>query len=171
MPDPTIETDALAQLLDRQRIIDVMLSFGRGLDLRDWDLYISTLADPFEVDFFDLTGRPAATTTPAKWGRVARANLQRLVVMHQYSNFHVTVRGDDAEGIFYHVSRHRLPNRYGDDQYTQYGWYDNRFRRINNEWKITRLKHTFLWCDGNPALIDLSDPEFQAAAADVFGPA
>jgi hypothetical protein len=37
-----------------------MLRFGRGLDLHDWDLYASTLHDPLEVDFFDLTGRPLA---------------------------------------------------------------------------------------------------------------
>jgi hypothetical protein len=45
-------------LWDRQEISDVMPRFGRALDLHDWDLYASTPDDPFEVDFFDLTGRP-----------------------------------------------------------------------------------------------------------------
>ncbi len=34
-------------LWDRQEISDVMLRFGRALDLHDWDLYASTLDDPF----------------------------------------------------------------------------------------------------------------------------
>ncbi|MDP9260210.1 MAG: nuclear transport factor 2 family protein [Actinomycetota bacterium] len=157
------------ELWDRQQITDVMLRFGRGLDIHDWDLYANTLADPFEVDFYDLTGRPATTTTPDVWAKFASACLERLLVMHQYSNFHIDLDGDRASGIFYHVSRHRLPSRHGGDQYTQYGWYENSFGRGEGGWKITRLKHTFQWCDGNPTLIDLTDPDWQAAAAAVFG--
>jgi hypothetical protein len=36
--------------------------------------------------------------------------------------------------------------------------------------KISELKHTFQWCDGNRTLIDVSDPAWQEAAAAVFGP-
>jgi hypothetical protein len=161
--------EMVRQLWDRQQISDVMLRFGRGLDRHDWDLYAATLTDPFEVDFFDLTGRPPAVTTPKVWARFAAACLERLVVMHQYSNFHINLHGDEADGVFYHISRHRLPNRFGDDHYTQYGWYENSFRRTADGWKISRLKHTFQWCDGNPTLIDTSDPAWREAAAAVFG--
>jgi hypothetical protein len=161
--------EIVRELLDRQQISDVMLQFGRGLDLHDWELYAATLTDPFEVDFFDLTGRPPAITTPQTWARFASACLQRLTVMHQYSNFSINVRGDEADGVFYHVSRHRLPNRHGDDHYTQYGWYENSFSRTAGGWKICKLKHCFQWCDGNPTLIDASDPAWQEAAAAVFG--
>ena len=56
--------EIVRELWDRQQISDVMLRFGRGLDLHDWDMYAATLTDPFDVDFFDLTGRSPATTTP-----------------------------------------------------------------------------------------------------------
>ena len=54
MNTPTTQLDALTAhrvqvLWDRQEISDVMLRFGRGLDLHDWDLYAATLHDPFEV--------------------------------------------------------------------------------------------------------------------------
>jgi hypothetical protein len=62
-------------------------------------MYAATLTDPFEVDFFDLTGRPPAVTTPKVWAQFARACLERLVVMHQYSNFHINVHGDQADGV------------------------------------------------------------------------
>lgn len=159
----------LRELWDRQQITDVMLRFGRGLDLHDWELYAGTLADPFEVDFFDLTGRPPTTTTPQVWAEFASACLERLQVLHHYSNFHIDVHGDTADGVFYHQSRHKLPNKFGEDTYYQYGWYENSFGRFEDGWKITKLKHTFQWCDGNPTLIDVSDPDWQAAAAAVFG--
>jgi hypothetical protein len=166
-----MDTDQMVrELYDRQLITDVMLRFGRGLDLHDWDLYATTLADPFEVNFFDLTGRQPAVTTPAVWARFASACLERLTVHHQYSNFHIDLHGDDADGVFYYVARHRLAEtRHGDDQYTQYGWYENSFHRGADGWKISKLKHGFQWCDGNPTLIDASDPDWQKAAAAVFG--
>jgi SnoaL-like domain len=167
---PDTET-MVRELWDRQHISDVMNRFGRGLDLHDWELYASTLCDPFEVDFTDLTGRPPATTTPEVWATFASACLERLSVHHQYSNFTIELKGDEASGVFYMVSRHWLPNRYGADDYTQYGWYENSFRREAHGWKISKLKHGFLWCDGNPLLIDFTDPEWQAAADTVFGPA
>ena len=96
---PTTD-DMVRELWDRQQISDVMLRFGRGLDLHDWDMYAATLTDPFEVDFFDLTGRAPATTTPQIWARFASACLERLIVMHQYSNFHINLHGDRADGSF-----------------------------------------------------------------------
>ena len=84
-------------------------------------------------------------------------------------DFLIDLDGDEASGVFYHVSRHRKPNRHGQDQYTQYGWYENRFRRTGDGWKITVLKHRFQWCDGNPTLIDTSDPAWQAVADEIFG--
>lgn len=166
---PSVE-DMVREMWDRQQISDVVLRFGRGLDAHDWDLYASTLDDPVHVDFRDLTGRAPVTTTPAKFAAFARESLKRLAVLHQYSNFHIDVDGDRASGVFYHVSRHRLPTRNGGDEYNQYGWYENRFRRDRaGTWRITHLKHGFQWADGNPTLIDVSDPAWQAAATEVFG--
>jgi len=160
--------EMVRQLWDRQQVGDVMLRFGRGLDLHDWDLYAATLCDTFEVDFLDLTGMAPTKTTPAVWARFASACLQRLTLMHQYSNFHINLDGDVADGVFYYIARHRFPNRHGGDDYTQYGWYENSFQRTADGWKISKLKHSFQWCDGNPTLIDQSDPDWQAAAAAVF---
>jgi hypothetical protein len=156
-------------LRDRQEIGDVVLRFGRAPDLHDGDLYASTLDGPSEVDFFDLTGRPPAVTTPRRWAGFAAACLDPLQVVHRYTNFHIRLDGDVASGVFYHVSRHRKPNRQGQDQYTQYGWYENSFRRTDDGWKITVLKHTFQWCDGNPTLIDAGDPAWRAVADEIFG--
>lgn len=166
--DSSDTTAAVRELVDRQNVTNTMLRFGRALDLHDWAAYASTLDDTLELDFFDLTGRPATTTTAAAWAHFTSIALGPLVVMHQYSNFDITVQGDVAQAVVYHVSRHRRPNRHGDDQYTQYGWYENSFRRTPSGWRITHLKHSFQWCDGNPNLIDLTDPELTAAADAVF---
>lgn len=154
---------------DRQEVAAVMLRFGRALDTHDWPLYRACFTDTLEVDFLDLTGRPATTVTAAAWTEFARCCLERLTVMHQYSNFHIDVDGPVAHGVFYHVSRHYLPTKQGESTYYQYGWYTNTFVRSGDDWQISKLKHQFQWCDGNPTLIDQTDPAWQAAAEQVFG--
>ncbi|GAA1072518.1 nuclear transport factor 2 family protein [Tsukamurella spumae] len=169
---PPLES-MVRELWDRQQIADVMLSFGRALDTHDWSRYATTLTDPFDVDFYDLTGLPAGRTTPELWARFAENALGPLVVLHRYTNFHIDLAPDGdpdhAHAIVYHVSRHRKPNKSGDDHYTQYGWYDNDLVRTPEGWRINRLKHQFQWADGNPNLIDGSDPDFQKMAGEIFG--
>ena len=69
----SLSTDEIVrELWDRQQISDVMLRFGRGLDLHDWDMYAATLTDPFEVDFFDLTGRSPANDHSENLGTICQ---------------------------------------------------------------------------------------------------
>lgn len=165
----TLTDTQLQQMWDQQKVERLMLRFGRGLDTNDMDLYASCFTDPFTVDFSDLTGLAPAETTPDAWAEFARLSLGNLRVMHQYSNFSIDISGDTATGVIYHVSRHRLPNLKGGDQYTQYGSYENDFVRTAEGWKITYLRHRTSWCDGNPTLIDMSDPAWQASVQKVFG--
>jgi SnoaL-like domain len=165
----SITETQIQELWDQKEIEKLMLRFGRGLDTNDMDLYASCFTDPFTVDFSDLTGLPPAQTTPELWADFARLALGQLLVMHQYSNFNIAVTGDEAVGVIYHVSRHRLPNLKGADQYTQYGYYENDFLRTTEGWKIQYLRHNIKWCDGNPSLIDMSDPALQASVVKVFG--
>ena len=58
--------EILRQLWDRQQISDVMLRFGRGLDLHDWDMYAETLTDPFSP-----TGTATTTTSGASRARAS----------------------------------------------------------------------------------------------------
>lgn len=163
--------DAVTELIDRQRITDLMLAFGRSLDLHDWAGYRSTFVPgEFYLDFSDLTGRPPTLTTADDWTAFTSLALGPLVLQHQYSNFQITLKGDRAEAVVYYVARHRRPNRHGADDYTQYGWYDLSVERTEPGWLIDKLRHSFQWCDGNPTLIDLNEPALVAAAHKVFGP-
>jgi hypothetical protein len=68
------------------------------------------------------------------------------------------------------VARHWRAVDNGHPEYIQNGWYENSFKRIDGEWKITRLLHTFSWITGNGALFDLSDPELVEVMGQVFAP-
>jgi hypothetical protein len=157
-------------LWTRAEIERVMLNFGRALDTGDWKLYRSCFADRFKVNFERLTGQPEVYVDADLWTRFAEVILSPVRRHHQYSNFSVRIDGDDADATIYMVARHWKPVESGDPEYIQNGWYENSFTRIDGEWKITRLLHTYQWISGNGGLFDFTDPELIKVMGQVFDP-
>jgi hypothetical protein len=155
-------------LWTRSEIEQVMLNFGRALDLGDWPLYRSCFAARFRVNFERLTGQPEVYVDADLWTHFAKVILSPVRRLHQYSNFSVRVDGDRADAVIYMVARHWKAVDSGAAEYTQNGWYENSFARIDGRWKITRLLHTYQWVSGNGGLFDFSDPELQEVMAKVF---
>tara|TARA_R110002110_G_scaffold413729_1_gene641558 strand:+ start:39674 stop:40222 length:549 start_codon:yes stop_codon:yes gene_type:complete len=156
---------------DKMAINDLMNSFGRALDLHDWEAYERCFCDSLEVDFQRLTGHEPVLTSARAWTRFAECALGRLTVHHQYSNQAVTVSGDEASSVVYMVARHLNPDNASWN--TQYGWYENTFARCDGGfgWQIKRLRHDFQWTSGVPDIIDMNDADCQQAMAEVFSPA
>lgn len=155
-------------LWTRAEIERVMLNFGRALDLGDWKLYRSCFADRFKVNFERLTGQPEVYVDADLWTHFAEVILSPVRRHHQYSNFSATIDGDRADAIIYMVARHWKPTDSGAAEYTQNGWYENSFARIDGQWRITRLLHTYQWISGNGGLVDFSDPELVKVMGQVF---
>ena len=158
----------LEALWAKSQIEQVMLNFGRALDLGDWRLYRSCFTDQIRVDFQRLTGHPEVTVDANLWTRFAEIILTPVRRHHQYSNLSVTLDGDRAQAIIYMVASHWKASDTGAAEYVQNGWYDNSFQRIDGDWKITRLVHTYQWISGNGGLFDFSDPELVAVMQRVF---
>jgi len=152
----------------RAEVERVMLNFGRALDTGNWPLYRSCFADRFRVNFERLTGQPEVHVDADLWTRFAKVILSPVRRHHQYSNFNATIDGERAEAIIYMVARHWKPTEGGSCEYIQNGWYENSFARIDGQWKITRLLHTYQWISGNGALFDFSDPELIQVMGEVF---
>jgi len=165
------DSDKLALLWESAAIKQVMIDFGRGLDLGDWELYRSCFADRIRVDFERLTGYPEIELEADQWIRFAELALSQVRRHHQYSNFSVKIDGNRATAITYMVARHfRMTDR-GASENTQFGWYDNSFERLEGGWKIVRLSHQFSWVSGNDALFDFTEPALAEHMALVFSKA
>lgn len=168
----TANADDIARLLwDKHLLEKCMLDFGRALDTSDWALYESCFEPEFEVDFERLTGQPPTRTNARLWTRFAEAALSGLKRHHAYSNFDFRITGNEASGTIYMVARHWRPTDRGSAENTQYGWYENSFRKSDGRWRITRLRHYFQWVSGNDALLDVGTPEVAALVHQIFAPA
>lgn len=163
-----IDAEKLAILWDERAITQVMLRFGRALDLGDWPAYRSCFTDPVSIDFKRLTGFNEVRVRADDWTRFAELILTPVRRHHVYSNFDIRLDGDTAFAIVYMTARHWKATDLGTSDYTQYGWYDVWFERHAGEWLIARIKHDFQWVEGNNALFDMTEPTLRASMEVVF---
>jgi hypothetical protein len=168
VPGNPSQAEMIEILWTRSEIERVMLNFGRALDIGDWKLYRSCFTDRFQVNFERLTGQPEVYVDADLWSRFAEVILSPVRRHHQYSNFSASIDGDRATAVIYMVARHWKSTDSGAAEYTQNGWYENSFARIDGQWKITRLLHTYQWVSGNGGLFDFSDPELVKIMGQVF---
>ncbi len=159
----------LRALLDQEAIRGTMFRFGRALDTRDWPLYRDCLTDPVYIDFSDLTGAAARIVAADDWTRFAAACLGPIRAHHQSTNQRIELDGDRATGVFCMAAHHHRAGDRGGADYRQLGWYEAELIRDAAVWRVRRLTQRIQWCEGNPALIDVTRPEIAAPLQAVFG--
>lgn len=166
----TDEEKLLALWEDRQ-VTSVMLRFGRALDTGDWPAYRSCFTDLINIDFKRLTGSDEVRVNADLWTRFAEQILSPVRRHHVYTNWDVSVNDDRAHALVYMTARHWKATDLGTTDYTQYGWYDVWFTRVGGQWLIYRLKHDFLWVEGNNSLLDPHEPALASTMAQIFNEA
>ncbi|MGD9810546.1 MAG: nuclear transport factor 2 family protein [Sphingobium sp.] len=160
----------MRRLLDEEAVKKIILRFGRSLDLGDWPGYRSCFTDMLLVDFERLTGQPKILVDADDWTRFADLILSPVRRHHAYTNFHIEVTGDEAKAVWYFTARHWKATDMGSSLYYQHGWYDGSFIREDGDWKMSYVKHDFVWVDGNNALFDMAEPNLVACMTKVFSP-
>ena len=149
-PDvPVDRRDAPAQLqwlVDRALISDLMLTFARALDERDWDAYAATYTEDGVLNiggFVELRGREAiraATASPRGLGGYSGT-------WHGSSNHAITVSGDSATLHSYLLGVHMLSDSTRDHA-DGAGWYDCELVRTSDGWRFTHVKISEVWHAG-----------------------
>jgi len=158
-------------LWDKLAVEQLMLQFGQALDRHDWVAYRRCFTDRIDVDFRDLVGLPPVRVDADRWTAFAKAALDSVKCLHQYTNHLVHVRGDYADGVLYMEAKHfRLTERGGCEN-VQHGWYENTYTRVDGNWKISKLGQRLAWVSGNEGVLDLHSAAVRAEFEAVFGPA
>lgn len=155
---PAAETGkVVAELRDRTEILDALLRFGLGQDLKDPQLFASAFAADAELDF-----APAA----AKWGgrpplMVGRNTIVttilglftgRVDTTHQVTNARIAVDGDTARLTALVEAQHLLVADRGVFALLK-NPYDVDMVRDGDRWVIRRMRIENTWFTGDPAAI------------------
>lgn len=136
----------LQWLVDRTLVSDLMVTFARALDERDWDAYAATYAEDGVLAIgtvVALEGRAAiraATAGDRGLGGYAGT-------WHGSSNHAITIDGDRATLHSYLLGVHLLggsTRNHADGA----GWYDCELRRTEDGWRFTRVQISEVWHAG-----------------------
>lgn len=158
----------LSTLWDERLVTQRLLKFGRCLDLGDWRGWRSCFADIIGVDFKRLLGQDEVRVDADLWVATVECALSPVRRHHSYTNFSITLDGDQAHATVYMTARHWAATDLGVSHNTQYGWYDFYLVRHEADWLIDRYKHDFQWIDGNAGVLDVHDPALGALSSRVF---
>lgn len=121
-------------------------------DNRDWGTVEEVFADKVELDYSSMNGNPAVTLTPKQITESWKTILPGFThTHHQIGNFITTVKNNKAEVFCYGIATHYLQDNEG-DLWTVVGSYNFELEKIEEHWRITKMKFNFKYQDGNTSL-------------------
>jgi hypothetical protein len=150
------DADRLETLLDRAALVDVMSAYATGLDARDWVLWRSVFLDEVVFDLSSWSGQPARKLdTDRVVAAQARIFAELVVTQHFITNHRITIDGDRARVLAHMRAEHwsDVPGA-GCGRYTMFGYYDDKFVRTTDGWKIDEMQLNVTRTEGDRAVMD-----------------
>lgn len=165
-----MDSAALTFLLERQAVVDTVVRYATGIDMRDWDAYRSCFTDTCHFDFSSWSGTPAADMAADDWvARVRSVNGNFDATQHISTNHVITFEGaDPASGratcvSYMHAQHYFRPDtmesfgRGGDVNFcTLGGYYTNELVKDTDGWRIASCTLTVTWQTGDVSIFLLA---------------
>jgi hypothetical protein len=140
-------------LLERNAIVDTVVTLFVATDHKDWPRVESCLADPVTLDMTSLAGGEPTRMKPKEVSASWREGLEAIDhVHHQLGNFTVRIHGDQAEVFCYGVAYHHRDIAGPDNLRTFVGSYDIHLHRTMGAWLIDLFRFNSRFVTGNPQL-------------------
>ena len=141
---------------ERLEVLDALLRFAVGQDLKDERLFASAFAEDCELDFTQPAAR-LGVTLPVFSGRnqiveTIMASLRGLDTTHTVSNPRAWVDGD-AASLFALVEAQHLPRGDHSRHLLLKNFYRVRLARSSAGWAMTRVRIDNVWMSGDGGVL------------------
>lgn len=155
MVDSPSQSAALAALLDKQALVELVQSYSRAVDRRDYALLASLYT---EDGIDDHTGQYSGSASGfVAW--LAKALEGVDATTHHVHNVTLALDGDRAEGEVYLTAYNRLRSASGElTELVQGLRYLDHYRRDAERWRFARRTVVCDWAQHGPAFWDSSHP-------------
>ena len=140
-------------LLDRAAISDLLCSFARTLDTKDFLAYADNFAPEGFVELPDPM-QPGQTFILRKADMLDKLprSLGRYSATHHLSaNHQIEIQADIAHSCSYLQAVH--VKGLAPDHWSAGGWYECDYVRCGAGWRFSRVRLTAVWIDGEPGVI------------------
>ena len=152
-------SEALQAVVDRQEIVDVLVSYAVSMDTHDWDGLARCFTEDAVADFGSLG--------PPMYGASGIRDELRAICEPMDASFHlvgnhvIELDGDSASARSYLIAQHVLREALGGPIFHVAGTYHDDLIRTSDGWRITNKRLVAAWTDGNPTIA----PQAQERAA------
>jgi len=142
---------------DQLAITRCVNGVGVHFDLRDFKALRECFSDTVEVDYQSLSGAPAAPVKADQlmeaWRPVAQSFKS---TQHMISNHLITVGQHEATCLSQVSATHYLPQAPGGEFWIVQGLYTHTLVRLEDGWRISKMKLTVSSIQGNPKLPEIA---------------
>lgn len=137
----------MTDLADRVAIEDLLTTYARAVDTKDWDLYETVFAPDAAIDYTSSGGIRGTRSEAKEW--VAKALEPFTMTQHLMMNHHIVVNGDTATA---HTDLYNPLGRPDDNGGLALmfvgGAYLDTLRRTPGGWLFTERVYQMLWFTG-----------------------
>ena len=138
----------LQVLVDRRAIDDVLIRYTTALDTRQWDLLDQVFTTDARIDYATSGGIKGNAADLKRWFR-EEAFMPFTSWQHLLTNIAVELDGDAATGRSSVYNPLAFIGEDGASAVLHVGaWYDDRFARTPDGWRITERSLGMAWTDG-----------------------
>lgn len=135
--------------------IEISQTLYRGFrytDEKKWDERVTYFTDELTIDFGGV--KPSQTIKASALMDWARVAYELVDTLHMSTNLDVQLNGERATSFSYGHARHQRTDT--GDYWHIYARYEHSYARTRHGWKITRIKMTPVFQEGNPKLLEES---------------
>jgi hypothetical protein len=160
----------LTYLVERQGVVDTVVRYATGIDMRDWDAYRSCFTEICHFDFSSWNTTPGADLPADQWVAAVRGvNGNFDATQHISSNHVVTFEaGSPSSGRATCVSYMQAQHFFRPDTMAGFGhagavnfctlggYYTNQLVRLDDGWRIANCRLTVTWETGDRSIFTLA---------------
>ena len=135
----------LRRLEDKQAIQELLVSYARSCDDRDWPRYRSLFIPEAEIDYTGAYGRSGLRDEIADWVEAVMSGPSLQHTQHLLSNIEITLGGDRAAGRADYLNPDIFTRSAGRELLVNGGIYDFTAVRTDEGWRFGTLAARILW--------------------------
>lgn len=152
-PGAGTSSGAVGDLVQRNRIADLVTTLFGATDAREWEQVRRCFAARVTFDMTSLAGGEPAELTPEQITDAWDAGLKPIEwVHHQVGNLAVTCNAAEATASCYGIAYHHRSTTSGRNTRVFVGSYDFHLQRTDGEWRIDLFRFNLKFIDGNREL-------------------
>lgn len=149
-----MDTEKLQALIDRREIEDLVYTYCRAVDRRDFEL----LRSIYFEDAIDEHGGMFSGQAGDFVDWLSGAMGPTLVTQHQITNMHIVLDGDYGEGEIYAQAYHLIETPDGRFDLITGGRYLDKYEKREGTWGFAHRKIISDWNTVRPTLFDENTP-------------